>query len=163
VWIRNNSRVVIDHPFNVLLLAARDAQPAQDLPQAGVRIENILPGQVLPIDIRMPVTANQPGLPMLHVLVDSHREIPEVNETNNGTILARAEILPVEMPQAAKTVATVPAGATGPAMTTAPTLTTAPAAGPVAGSAVVESTETPAAVDSTDSQVPLMMRGPVEN
>jgi hypothetical protein len=163
VWVRNNSRVAIEHPFNVLLLAARDEKPTQDLPQAGVRIENIQPGQVLPIDIRMPVTANQPGLPMLHVLVDSHREIPEVDKTNNGAILARAEILPVEIPQAAKTVTAVPAGVTGPTTTTAPALTTAPAAEPAAGPAVVESTETPAAVNSTDSLVPLMMRGPVEN
>ncbi len=145
VWIRNNSRVAIQHPFNALLLAARDANPAQDLPQAGVRIESILSGQVLPIDIRLPVTANQPGLPMLHVLVDSHREIPEVNETNNGTILARAEILPVEVTEVAPK-----------------TVTTAPATAETAAPAAVESTDS-AADAATDSQLPLMMRGPVAN
>ena len=103
VWFRNNSNVTIDHGFNVLVLAAHDATPTADLPQAGVRIPSIEAGQTLAADIRLPVAANQPGLPMLHVLVDSHREIPEVNEANNGMILARGDILPVEMP--AKTTA----------------------------------------------------------
>ncbi len=140
VWIRNNSRVAIAHPFNVLLLAARDAQPAQDLPQAGVRIESIGPGQVVPVDIRLPVTANQPGLPMLHVLVDSHREIAEVNETNNGAILARGEILPLETEEAAKGIS-------------------APVEPFSALDALGATTPAQASVNAVN--VPLMMRGPV--
>ncbi len=114
VWFRNNSNVTIDHGFNVLVLAAHDATPTADLPQAGVRIPSIEAGQTLAADIRLPVAANQPGLPMLHVLVDSHREIPEVNEANNGMVLARGDILPVEMP--AKTTA----GGEGGTASTAP-------------------------------------------
>ena len=101
VWVRNNSHVTIEHGFNVLLLAAHDATPAADLPQSGVRIPGIEAGQVLPIDIRLPATANQPGLPMLHVLVDSHREIAEVFEDNNGAVLNRGDILPVDAQEAA--------------------------------------------------------------
>lgn len=101
VWVRNNSHVTIAHPFNVLLLAAHDVTPAADLPQAGVRITEIEAGQILPVDIRLPATANQAGLPMLHVLVDSHREIAEVFEDNNGSILKRADVLPIDAPETA--------------------------------------------------------------
>jgi hypothetical protein len=95
VWVRNNSHVAILHPFNVLALSARDGRPAADLPQAGVRVDSIEAGQIIPVDIRLPAKANAPGLPMLHVLVDSHREIAEVYEDNNGAVLNRADILPV--------------------------------------------------------------------
>jgi len=95
VWVRNNSHLAILHPFNVLALAARDGRPAADLPQAGVRVDSIEAGQIIPVDIRLPAEANAPGLPMLHVLVDSHREIAEVYEDNNGAVLNRADILPV--------------------------------------------------------------------
>jgi hypothetical protein len=97
VWFRNNSEVAINHPFNVLALAARDAQPSADLPQAGVRVESIEAGQTMAVDIRLPVEANEPGLPMFHVLVDSHREIPEINEANNGIVINRADVQPVEI------------------------------------------------------------------
>jgi hypothetical protein len=95
VWVRNNSHVAILHSFNLLALAARDGRPAADLPQAGVRVDSIEAGQIIPVDIRLPAEANAPGLPMLHVLVDSHREIAEVYEDNNGAVLNRADILPV--------------------------------------------------------------------
>jgi len=95
VWVRNNSHVAILHPFNVLALTAHDGNPAADLPQAGVRVDSIEAGQIIPVDIRLPAEANAPGLPMLHVLVDSHREIAEVYEDNNGAVLNRADILPV--------------------------------------------------------------------
>lgn len=95
VWVRNNSHVAIGHSFNVLALVAHDGNPAADLPQAGVRVDSIEAGQVIPVDIRLPAEANAAGLPMLHVLVDSHREIAEVYEDNNGAVLNRADILPV--------------------------------------------------------------------
>jgi hypothetical protein len=96
VWVRNNSRVAIAQGFNVVLVAARDTNATADLPQAGVRIEMIQPGEVLPIDIRLPANANMAGLPMLHVVVDSNSELNEVYEDNNGIVIARSEILPVE-------------------------------------------------------------------
>ena len=149
VWIRSNSPVAINHPFNVLVLAGRAAQATADLPQAGVRIENILPGQVLPVDIRLPVTANQPGLPMLHVLVDSHREILEVYENNNGAVLNRAEILPVETtPVAAPTTLTAEPVVAAPVAAEAPTVTEAPAA-----------TEAKAVTEAPEAEVPLILQG----
>jgi hypothetical protein len=153
VWVRNNSRVAINHPFNVLLLAARDANPAQDLPQVGARISAINAGQVLPVDIRLPVAANQPGLPMLHVLVDSHREINEVNEANNGLVIARSEVLPLEVLETPAQAATAGAAA---ATNVAPQGPTQPATDAAA-------TVNDSAASSTDSEVPLMMRGPVSN
>jgi hypothetical protein len=110
VWFRNNSAVAINHPFNILTLAARDTQPTADLPQAGVRVASIDAGQTLSVDIRLPVEANQPGFPMLHVLVDSHREIPEVDKTNNGLVINRADVLPVEQtPSVGETPSTITA------------------------------------------------------
>ena len=52
------------------------------------------------VDIRLPIEANQPGFPMFHVVVDSHREISEVNETNNGLVINRGEVKPIELTQA---------------------------------------------------------------
>jgi hypothetical protein len=100
VWFRNNSGVAINHPFNVLALAARDAQPTADLPQAGVRVDSIEAGQILAVDVRLPVEANQPGFPMFHVLVDSHREIPEVDKTNNGLVINRGDVQTLEIARA---------------------------------------------------------------
>jgi len=105
VWVRNNSHVAILHPFNVLALTARDGRPASDLPQAGVRVDAIEAGQIIPVDIRLPVAASSSDLPMLHVLVDSHREIAEVYEDNNGAVLNRADILPVGSMEGASAVA----------------------------------------------------------
>jgi hypothetical protein len=96
VWIRNNTPTPMLKPFNVLALAARDIVPSTDLPQAGVRIEAMQPGQILPVDIRLPVQANDVNLGMVHVLIDSHREVPEVFEDNNGIVLPRAEVMSVD-------------------------------------------------------------------
>lgn len=110
VWFRNNSSVAINHAFNIIALVAPDASPTNNLPQAGVRIPSIEAGQVLAADIRLPIAANQAGLPMLHVLVDSHREIGEVDEKNNGAVMPRAEILPLETQPEKISMATQPMG-----------------------------------------------------
>jgi hypothetical protein len=134
--------VTINHPFNVLALAGRDAQPTADLPQSGVRIDSIGAGQTVAVDIRLPVTANEPGFPMFHVLVDSHREIPEVNETNNGLVINRAEVKPIEMTQTPAAVqAPVAVQASAPTTDSNPT------------------DNTPKVTDTADSNVPLMMQG----
>jgi hypothetical protein len=117
VWFRNNSSVAINHPFNVLALVAADAKPVDGLPQAGVRIPAIEAGQTLAADIRLPAEANRPGLPMLHVLVDSHREIGEVDKTNNGAVMPRAEILPLDSQPEQISMTSRPVG---PMQTTAP-------------------------------------------
>jgi hypothetical protein len=77
-------------------MAATGVVPTQDLPQAGVRIEAMQPGQILPVDIRLPVQAADVNLGMIHVLVDSHREVAEVFEDNNGIVLPRSEVMPVD-------------------------------------------------------------------
>lgn len=96
VWMRNNTPTPMLQPFNVLAMAASSVVPTQDLPQAGVRIEAMQPGQILPVDIRLPVQANDANLGMIHVLVDSHREVSEVFEDNNGIVLPRSEVMSVD-------------------------------------------------------------------
>src|SRR5262249_14906999 len=105
VWLRNSSAVAIRQPFNVLLMAANSPEPSAGLPQAGVRLSEIEAGQILSVDIRLPYEAsimgkNASGQPApfshLHVLVDSHREVADVFRANNGAVLARGDILPVD-------------------------------------------------------------------
>jgi hypothetical protein len=105
VTFRNNASVPLKRAFNVLLMAGNTPEPRTDLPQAGVRIESMMPGEIQSVDIRLPFVANRMGrdlegrevpFSMLHVLVDSHREVLEQFEANNGAILARQEVLPVD-------------------------------------------------------------------
>ncbi len=104
-WVRNNSPVAIGAPFNVTLVAANGPQLVGQLPQAGATIPAMDANSVMPIDIRLPLEANRLGrqadgtvVPFshLHVLVDSHRDLAENNETNNGAILDRSTIYPVD-------------------------------------------------------------------
>ena len=84
VWFRNNSTVAINQPFDVVLLAGNDDKAAAGLPQAGVRVASIKPGEVQSVDIRLPFEVQQMGrdakgqpIPFktLHVLVDANQEI----------------------------------------------------------------------------------------
>jgi hypothetical protein len=105
VWLRNNSVQDIASPLNVTLFASNKDQPLDDSPQAGIRVESIAAEETQAIDIRLPWEAYEMGrdsdgrlLPFqqLHVLVDSHHEIAETSETNNGVVLDREDILPVD-------------------------------------------------------------------
>jgi hypothetical protein len=105
VWFRNNSTRAIPQPFDVFLLASNDQTLSDDLPQAGVRVTSIEAGQVQAVDIRLPfevcsMGADDAGRPApfstLHVLVDANREVNETSEVNNGTALAREDVLPVD-------------------------------------------------------------------
>jgi hypothetical protein len=105
VWIRNNSPIQITSPFSTLVLAGNDPVPTADLPQAGVVIPTMDIGEVKPVDIRLPLQANRIGITpeghrvpfnYLHILVDSHQQIAEISEANNGSVVARTDILPVD-------------------------------------------------------------------
>lgn len=105
VWVRNNSPVQIVTPFSVLLLASNDQTSTVELPQSGVVVPSINPGEIQALDIRLPLAANRLGVTpegyrvpfnYLHVLVDGHQQIPEMFENNNGAVLARTDILPVD-------------------------------------------------------------------
>jgi hypothetical protein len=104
VWIRNNSTRAVGG-FNVLLMASNQREMREGLPENGVRIENIDAGAVQSVDIRLPFDASRMNVnakgdktpfAYLGIVVDSHREIPEGFEKNNGAMLARGDILPVD-------------------------------------------------------------------
>ena len=105
VWLRNNGPLSTATPFNVMLIAANDPVPRADLPQAGAVVNGIEAGQIQSVDIRLPLAANRLAVTpegqripfsYLHVLIDSHRELVESNESNNGSVVARNDILPVD-------------------------------------------------------------------
>jgi hypothetical protein len=105
LWLRNNSRAAIGAPFNVTVVAANGTDLGGEFVQAGLTIPNMDEGAVVPVDIRLPYEANRMNLQTdgyrtpfthLHVLVDSHRDLQENDEANNGAIIARQDILPVD-------------------------------------------------------------------
>ncbi len=105
VWIRNNSDQDLETPFDLTLIVSNDDRLVDGLPQAGVRVESMLAGETQAVDVRLPWDVYEMGtdaqgdpapFSTLHVIVDSRLEIAESSETNNGIMLARAEILPVD-------------------------------------------------------------------
>jgi hypothetical protein len=105
IWLRNNSRAAIGGPFNVTIVAANGPELEGELPQAGVTVPEMDADTVIPVDVRLPFDANRMNITAqgqrtpfthLHVLVDSHRDLQEDDESNNGAILDRQEILPVD-------------------------------------------------------------------
>ncbi len=105
VWVRNNSEQAIPTQFNVSVIASNDDRLSEGLPQAGMRVESINAGQTQSVDLRLPwavydMNRDPEGRPApfakLHAIVDSHGEISETSEANNGVVLKREEILPVD-------------------------------------------------------------------
>ncbi len=119
VWVRNNSPATIAAPFNVMLMAANSRDAVAGLPQAGVRVMRMEPAETQAVDIRLPFEASRMGIDadgrptpfsQLHVLVDSHRELPEAFEANNGAVIARGDILPVDPTIFSADASVVPVG-----------------------------------------------------
>jgi hypothetical protein len=82
-------------------------------------VEAIAAGETQALELRLPWAvyelvrdAEGRRLPFatLHVITDSHGEIEETSETNNGIILAREDILPVDPAAFSTDVDTVVAG-----------------------------------------------------
>ncbi len=105
IWVRNNSPVQIVTPFSVLLLASNEQVPTVETPQTGVVVPSMDIGETKVLDIRLPLAANRLGttpegyrvpFTYLHALVDSHQQLPETFEDNNGAVLLRTDILPVD-------------------------------------------------------------------
>jgi len=105
VWFRNNSPYTIDRGFNVMLLASEDPELLVNRSEAGVRVDRIEAGQVMSVDIRLPEEVNfssmdETGNPVpfrfLSVQVDSHNELIDTFQMNNGVTLARGDVLPID-------------------------------------------------------------------
>lgn len=105
VWFRNNSPYTIDSGFNVMLLASEDPELLVNRSEAGVRVDRIEAGQVMSVDIRLPEEVNfcsldETGNPapfrFLSVQIDSHNELVDTFQMNNGVTLARGDVLPID-------------------------------------------------------------------
>jgi hypothetical protein len=105
VWFRNNSAWPIEQPFDLVVYASNDQRPGMRLPEAGVRVTGMDAGQIQAVDLRLPYEANILGrdaegsrVPFryLHLIVDAQRELPDIEVTNNGAVVDRLEILPVD-------------------------------------------------------------------
>jgi len=119
IWLRNNSKTEVATPFNVSAIASNDDRLSEKLPQAGVRVEAIEAGETQSVDVRLPREVYEMGrdaegrpalFAKLHVIIDSHGEIDETSESNNGTVLRREEIPPVDPAAFSTDVDTVAAG-----------------------------------------------------
>jgi hypothetical protein len=96
----------INQPFDVTLVAANQTELTNgtDMAQAGVTVAAIAGGETSAVDVRLPLEANRlmreggAAVPFkfLHAIVDSHQSLAEADESNNGTVLARQDILPVD-------------------------------------------------------------------
>lgn len=105
VWMKNNSQAAVSQAFNVVLLAANDDQPNASLPQAGVVMGSMEPGQITSVDIRLPMESNQvftnsegrkEPFVKLHLIADTDRVLNDTNPENNVAVVDRGEILPVD-------------------------------------------------------------------
>ncbi len=105
VWLRNNSDQPITTPFNVMLFAGNDDKLTANLPHSGLRVTSIEPGTTQSVDIRLPLEAatmgrdaqgNPAPYQYVHVLLDANQEIAETTRNNNGAIIPRGDVLPVD-------------------------------------------------------------------
>jgi hypothetical protein len=105
VWFRNNTALPIEQPFDLVVYGSNEQLPGMGLPETGLRVTGMEAGQIQAVDLRLPYEANLLGrdpqgnrIPFrfLHLIVDAQRELPDVNLANNGAVLDRDEILPID-------------------------------------------------------------------
>lgn len=105
IWFRNNSSANFEDSFNVMLVASNENQALAGQPESGLKVPALNAGETQSVDIRLPYSANIMGndsdgraIPFSHlnVIVDSHNQVAETTEANNGAVLVRSEILPVD-------------------------------------------------------------------
>jgi hypothetical protein len=105
VWLRNNASQAVNRSIDVTAFASADEELSNDVVQAGVTVPEIAGDDTIAIDIRLPSDANylvtedndvRVPFKYLHVVVDSRNALKEHNEANNGSIVKRGEIFPVD-------------------------------------------------------------------
>jgi hypothetical protein len=105
IWFRNNSNMPVEQPFDLVVYASNNQLTGLGLPETGVRVTGMDAGQIQAVDLRLPYEANVLGrdpqgnrIPFryLHLIVDAQRELLDVDVSNNGAVVDRLEILPVD-------------------------------------------------------------------
>lgn len=104
VWFKNNAKQPIEQPFDVQVIAAKDGELKEGLPQAGVRVAKLDAEETQSVDLRLPPlapadaneSAGASAEDNLVAIVDSKEELPDAEKSNNGTSIARNEIPPVD-------------------------------------------------------------------
>jgi hypothetical protein len=101
VWLRNNTDRAIDTPFDVVVMGANERQIGDRRVEVGQRVTAIDAGQTMALDMRLPLTVDGAGgnpfeFSLLHVLVDAGKALNDSDMTNNGAVVERSEILPVD-------------------------------------------------------------------
>ncbi len=101
VWLRNNSRTDVNQAFNVVLMGVDGLLPNDRRVEVGQRVPSLAAGQTLAIDLRLPLMPDgRAGEPFafsnVHVLVDANRELRDTELTNNGAVIDRGDIQPVD-------------------------------------------------------------------
>jgi hypothetical protein len=105
IWIGNNSKLPLDRPFDVAIATAEkigEAPEGQTLPHGAKRIKGIDAGQAVPVDIRLPLAANETvksdggesvaKFPVLEIVIDPRNEIDEASKKNNAGAMEREKI-----------------------------------------------------------------------
>jgi hypothetical protein len=105
VWFRNNSLTVVGTSFRVAVLASLSRNFDLRSPRAVVEVKAMKPGEVLTVDLRLPMQVNFLGrniegrsLPFgfLAAVVDCEQTLSDSNRENNIAVLGRLEIPMVE-------------------------------------------------------------------
>jgi hypothetical protein len=105
VWMRNNGVADLKAPMDVTVFASNEERLSDQVVQAGVSIPEIATGDTIAVDVRLPADANMLGqeadgdripFTFLHAVVDSRNSLQEADEANNGVVLKRDEIFPVD-------------------------------------------------------------------
>ena len=94
VTFRNNSFSSINRPFSLSLMTLADPTTRRHC-RLACEFARSAALQTAAVDIRMPLEAMRPGLAMMQAIVDSHREIGEINESNNVLLVKLAEVRPI--------------------------------------------------------------------
>ena len=121
IVLRNNGPLAIRRPIDLVLAAGIDRRLIANLPQSSERISLLAPGQVLPIDIRLPIESMAMAHPgeakpapfsMLFVMLAGQRDLQGAPALKQLAVLPRINILPVDLDLLTPANSAAPLGST---------------------------------------------------